>query len=188
LPVQPRTPKQVAARAIFSNLAAQWRGLTTAQMAAWKNFANSFTVVNSLGQTINLTGTQAFVKVNCVNNLLGRATVLIPPALPAFIALTVTALAAAAGTPAMTLTGTTPAAGTTFMLYSSGQISPGVSYNNQWKFIGACPTFSSTANILAQFEAVFGAPIAGKKVMVKVVQEQLGMQDNGTVYSAIIAA
>ena len=188
LPVQPRTPKQVAARALLSNLAAQWRGLTAAQRLAWRNFANSFTVVNSLGQTINLTGTQAFVKVNCVNNLLSRATVLVPPALPSFIALTVSALAAAAGTAAMTLTGTTPAAGTTFMLYSSGQISPGISYNNSWKFIGACPSFTTTANILALFEAVYGAPIAGKQVMVKVVQEQLGMQDNGTVFSCIVAA
>jgi hypothetical protein len=178
----------VAARALLSNLAAQWRGLTAAQRLAWKNFANSFTVVNSLGQTINLTGTQCFVKVNCVNNLLLRATVLVPPALPAFIALTVTALAAAAGTAAMSLTGTTPASGTTFMLYSSGQISAGVSYNNNWKFIGACPSFTTTANILAQFETVFGSPVAGKQVMVKVVQEQLGMQDNGTVFSAIVAA
>jgi hypothetical protein len=88
----------------------------------------------------------------------------------------------------MTLTGTTPASGTTFMLYSSGQISAGVSYNNNWKFIGACPAFTTTANILAQFEAVYGAPIAGKQVMVKVVQEQLGMQDNGTVLSCIVAA
>lgn len=187
LPVQPRTPKQVAARALLSSLAAQWRGLTDAQRLAWKNFAMSFTVVNSLGQTINLTGTQCFVKVNCVNNLLTRATVLVPPALPAFIALTVTALTAAAGTAAMTLTGTTPAAGTTFMLYCSGQISAGVSYCNNWKFIGACPSFTTTADILAQFEAVFGAPVAGKKVMVKVVQEQLGMQDNGKVFSCIVA-
>ena len=35
------------------------------------------------------------------------------------------------------------------------------------------------------YTAKWGAPIVGKKYFVKVVQEQLGMQDNGTLFTAI---
>ena len=102
-PVQPRTPAQVAARARLTTCAASWRGLTAANMAAWQAFAASFTTVNRIGTTINLTGTQAYVKVDCVNLLLGRAIVAIPPALPSFVACSATGLTSVAATPAITL-------------------------------------------------------------------------------------
>ena len=79
MPTQPRSASQVNARARLTTCAAAWRGLTAGQMASWQAFALSFTVVNSLGSAINLTGTQCFCKVNCVNLLLARAIVLVPP-------------------------------------------------------------------------------------------------------------
>lgn len=189
LPVQPRTVSQMAARARFTDMSAAWRGLTVAQRLSWKGFAASFTVVNSLGQTINLTGHQCFVKVNTVNLLLGTAMVNVPPALPTFLALTVTALTATAGTPAMALAGTTAASGTKFMCYASAQVSPGISYMNSWKYICDVSTFTTGSfNLLAAYTAIFGTLVASKQIFVKVVQSQAGMQDNGTVFSCIVAA
>jgi hypothetical protein len=183
LPTQPRTPAQVNARARLTTVSASWRGLTDAQRAAWAAFANSFTVVNTLGSAINLTGTQCFVKVNCVNLLLGAALSQVPPALPTFVAPTITGTTSTAGTPALSLTGTSPAAGTTYMVYASPQVSAGVSF---------CPTFRYLQNftiatggkfdVLAAYTAKFGALIVGKKCFLKVVQAQAGMQDNGTNY------
>ena len=186
MPTQPRTSSQINARARLTTCAAAWRGLTASQMASWAAFATSFTVVNSLGTSINLTGTQCFVKVNCVNLLLSRAIVLVPPALPSFVACTVTALAVVSGTPAYTLTGVTCAAGTTHMYFASPATSPGVTFNGKYSYIGGNATY--TAGTFAgetMYAAKFGVPIAGKKYFLKVVQEQLGMQDNGTVFTAI---
>ena len=189
LPVQPRTPAQVNARARLSDVSAAWRGLTDAQRANWIAFGQSFTVVNSLGQTINLTGSQCYIKVNTVNLLNGDATVTAPPALPTFVACTVTGIDATAGTPLVELSGANPAAGTKFMIYASGQLSAGVNFNGVYRYLTTNQTFASgKLSLTTVYSAKFGAPIAGKKIFCKVVQSQAGMQDNGTLFTCIVGA
>jgi hypothetical protein len=186
MPTQPRTAAQVNARARLTTTASAWRGLSASQMASWAAFASSFTVLNSLGTAINLTGTQCFVKVNCVNLLLGRAIVQVPPALPSFVACTATALAVVSATPAYTITGATPVTGTTQMLFASPALSPGVTFCGQFRYIGQITTYTGSTFAGETFYAAkFGVPILGKKYVLKIVQEQAGMQDNGTLYSAI---
>jgi hypothetical protein len=187
IPTQPRTPAQVAARASLSDQSASWRGLTDPQRAAWNAFAQSFTVTNSLGTTINLTGAQCFVKVNTTNVKNGDAAVTAPPALPSFLTNTCTGLVATAGTPTLEISGTAPAMGTKFMVYASPQLSAGVSFNGKYVWLQTSQTFTSgEMSILTAYTARYGALIAGKKLFVKVVQSQAGMQDNGTVFSIIV--
>ena len=189
IPTQPRTPAQVAARASLADQSAAWRGLTAAQRAAWNAFAQSFTVTNSLGTTINLTGAQCFVKVNTVNIKNGDATVNTPPPLPSFLANTTTGVDATAGTPLVELSGATPATGTKFMIYASPQLSAGVTFNGKYVWLQTSTTFTSGKLALTTtYTARYGAPIAGKQIFVKVVQSQQGMQDNGTVFSCIVGA
>jgi hypothetical protein len=146
-------------------------------------------VTNSLGTTINLTGAQCFVKVNTVNVKNGDATVLVPPALPAFLAATTTGIVATAGTPTFNVTGVNPAAGTKFMVFASPQLSAGVTFNGKYVYLQTSQTFT-TGNmaILTAYVARYGALIAGKRVFVKIVQSQAGMQDNGTVYTTLVGA
>ena len=187
LPTQPRTVAQVAARSRLTTLSAAWRGLTDAQRAAWAGFANSFSVVNNLGQTIQLTGHQCYVKVNTTNVLNGDAVVVPPPALPAFAASTITGLDGTAATQLLELAGAAAAAGTKLQVYASPQLSAGVSYNGRYAFLGLAPSFvAGKSPLTALYTAKYGAVIAGKKVFVKVVQSQAGMQDNGTVFSCLI--
>lgn len=189
VPSQPRTVSQMAQRSRLGSMSAGWRGLTDPQRAAWNAFATSFTVVNSLGTSGHLTGHQCYVKVNTVLLLLGTAAVAVPPALPAFVACTATALTATAGTPTVALAGVTPASGTIHMLYASPQLSPGVSFNNNFRYLGNTSTYTAgTFSLETLYAAKFGAPIAGKRIMVKVVQTQSGMQDNGTVFGCIVGA
>ena len=188
LPTQPRTTAQLAARSRLTTLSAAWRGLTAAQMAAWAGFANSFSVVNNLGQTIQLTGHQCYVKVNAVNLLLGVAASATPPALPTFAACAVTALTGTAGTPALDLNGAAQAAGTDQMVYVSPQLSAGVSYNGRYAYIGKSGTYAAGKySILSLYTAKYGTLVVGKKIFVKVVQNQAGMQDNGTVFTVTLA-
>lgn len=186
IPTQPRTPAQVRARASLTDLSAAWRGLTDAERAAWNAFGNSFTVTNSLGSTINLTGAQCYVKVNTVNLLNGDAAVAIPPSLPAFDPLTATGITANGTTPAFTVDGAAPAAGTLFMVFASPALSAGVSFNGRYSWIQTSQAFTSGhMSILTAYTAKFGALITGKRYFVKIVQSQDGMQDNGTVFTVI---
>lgn len=187
MPTQPRTAAQVLARARLSGQSSAWRGLTDAQRAAWNGFANSFSLVNSLGATIGLTGHQTFCKINAVNLANGDAAVTAPPALPSFGAVTATGITMTAGTPAFTVAGTTPTGGVKHMIYASPQLSAGVSYNAQFRLIATVITYTTGSyNLLSAYTAKFGALVAAKKVFVKVVQSNGGFQDNGTVFTGII--
>ena len=189
MPTQPRTAAQVNARARLTSASAAWRGLTDAQRAAWASFAQSFSVVNSLGSTINLTGSQCFVKVNTVLALTGSAQVTIPPALPSFGPTLATALTATAGTQALSIASTLATGTVTYMVFASPQLSAGVSYCGQFRYLQNF-TIATTnkLDILAAYTAKFGAILAGKKIFVKVVQNAAGMQDNGTLLAAIVGA
>lgn len=187
IPTQPRTPAQVAARASLGDQSAAWRGLTDAQRAAWNAFAQSFTVTNSLGTTINLTGAQCFVKVNTVNVKNGVATVNVPPALPAFLTCTATGITAVAATPLIQIAGVNPAAGTLFMIFASPQLSAGVTFNGKYAYLQTSQTFTTgEMSIQTAYAARYGALIVGKRIFVKVVQSQAGMQDNGTIFTTIV--
>ena len=189
IPTQPRTAAQLAARARLTSLSAGWRGLTDEQRASWNAFGGSFTVVNSLGQSVNLTGAQCYVKVNAVNLLNGDSAVDTPPALPAFAALAITGFTAAAGTPAVSVAGDAPASGTDYMLYFSPQASPGISYNSRYRWILVSTSVDTyPLDVTAEYVAKFGTLVAGKKIFLKVVQSQAGMQDSGTVFTAIVGA
>lgn len=189
IPVQPRTVAQVAARSRLTSQSAAWRGLTDAERASWNAFAQSFTITNSLGQTINLTGAQCFIKVNTVNLLLGTATVSDPPALPTFVAVLVTGLTATAGTPLLEAAGTSPASGTSYMFFASPQVSAGVTFNGNYRYLANFTAATSGNFVLTTaYTTKFGALIAGKRIFVKVVQQQAGMQDSGTAFTVIVGA
>ncbi len=144
-------------------------------------------MTNSLGTTINLTGAQCFIKVNTVNLLNGDTTVNLPPSLPAFVAVTVTAVTAVAATPLIQLAGVNPAAGTKFMVFGSPQLSAGVNFNGKYAYLTTNQTFAAgEMSIQTVYAARYGALIVGKKIFIKVVQSQAGMQDNGTTFSCIV--
>jgi hypothetical protein len=188
IPTQPRTPAQIQARASLGDQSAAWRGLTDPQRAAWNAFAQSFTVTNSLGTTINLTGAQCFVKVNTVNIKNGDTAVNVPPALPSFAACTATGVTAVSATPLIQIAGVNPAAGTKFMIFASPQLSAGVTFNGKYAYLQTSQTFTTgQMSIQTAYAARYGALIVGKKIFVKVVQSQAGMQDNGTVFTAIVS-
>jgi len=188
IPTNPRSTAQIAARARLADLSAAWRGLTAIQQASWIAFGQSFTTVNSLGTAIHLTGLQCYIKVNTVNLLTGLSTVSTPPALPSFIATTVTGVTAVSATPLITVQGAAPASGTIQLAFASPQLSAGVNFNGQYRYLQLADVFTSGAcSLQTAYAAKFGALIAGKKIFVKIVQSQAGMEDNGTVFTCIVS-
>lgn len=86
-PVNPNTSRQATARARIALLVQEWNDtLTAAQRTAWNSYADSVNWTNALGETINLSGFNMFVRSNMVRLYCGAAIVAAGPttmALPA---------------------------------------------------------------------------------------------------------
>jgi hypothetical protein len=164
-PVQPRTPEQLAQRAIMGNNAAAWRALTDAQRAGWASLGLSITRTDSLGQAYTLTGFQAYCSVNNNKLTVGDATVAAAPAIvtPGTLLTATITLTAAAFSVAYT---TTPlAAGIRLLMFVSPQRSAGVTFNGDYRLIGfTAAAAASPHNLLAAYTARFGVPVVGNRL------------------------
>jgi len=65
IPVNPGSAEQNAVRGILANLVARWSGtLTPAERAAFETWAANTPQTDSLGQSITITGQNAYIKMN----------------------------------------------------------------------------------------------------------------------------
>ena len=75
-PVNPRTALQIAIRAAMAELTARWSTiLTPAQRIAWNLYASSVAMKNRLGESINLTGFNHYIRSNSVRTRYAIANV-----------------------------------------------------------------------------------------------------------------
>ena len=75
IPVNPGTEDQQTVRGYFANLASAWANLTAAQRTAWATYAANVPVTNRMGDQINLTGQQMFIRNNAARMRLGLSAV-----------------------------------------------------------------------------------------------------------------
>jgi len=81
MPVNPNTSKQQAVRAAFATQVAAWRNLTPAQQQLWKDMAPQYPAQDALGNQIQYSGQQLFVKLNQSLTTAGQ-TALTSPLVP----------------------------------------------------------------------------------------------------------
>lgn len=75
-PINPNTERQSAVRAALAEVTTQWsQTLDAAQRAAWNLYANSVNMKNRLGEVINLTGFNHFIRSNTIRSTQGVAIV-----------------------------------------------------------------------------------------------------------------
>ena len=84
VPTNPNTPRQQIARASLSTLAKRWSNLVPDDREGWAAWAALHPRTDSLGNTINITGSQAFLGLNqrlLTNNMdpVDQAPVLLEP-------------------------------------------------------------------------------------------------------------
>lgn len=70
-PVNPNTSLQQAVRTIFANLAQAWSLLTDIQRQQWDDYGANVPVVNRIGETINLTGFNMYIRSNTPREQVG---------------------------------------------------------------------------------------------------------------------
>ena len=64
LPINPRTNRQTFIRANFALQANDWASRSTSQQTAWRDYADTMPLVDSLGQTYIISGFNAYVRGN----------------------------------------------------------------------------------------------------------------------------
>jgi hypothetical protein len=170
-PINRRSVAQSIRRQGLGNLASGWRGLTQAQRDSWNGASNNFPYQNALGETKFLSGEQLYIQFNQNLLLIGASVVNAAPAPFSFATFSLSLAAAATPSFDVTFTPTPMAADNNLAVYATPNLSPGVGSPNasRFRFIGViAPTDTSPADMLADFQAVHGDPVAGQKIFVEV--------------------
>lgn len=162
------TGRRAFIRSAFAAASSAWGALTPTQQNAWIAYANEYPITDALGQSITLTGHQAFVGiyVQCYNCSLTLPTV--PPLANAVYTPSVlTFVANETTTPAFAPTFTPGPAASVLLVATSQMYGAGVNYNGTWwQQVSAAATVA-TLNLLAGYTAHWGSLVTGKKLFAK---------------------
>jgi hypothetical protein len=168
-PVNPvGTGRRAVVRANFASASSSWSTLTGAQQAAWAAYAAGHPYVDSLGQSIVLTGHAMYVAITASLLNVGSAVATAPPlssatVAPLFSVFTITHL----GVITLTLTPTGGAADFILIAFSAPK-SSGVSFNKTfWQQTHVPGNSVGAATYGTAYVAQFGLPPAGSRVFYK---------------------
>src|SRR5438876_743295 len=189
IPVQPRSGSVMAQRASLADLSAAWRGLSDAQRLAWRALADSVPLHNSLGATITLTGHQMFVRVNRNRAIVHKATALDAPVQPAFSDSVFDDITDLDDAPTFTVAVEAIADPLVLVIEASPQLSAGRSFNAVFRHVAnfGSGIAATDADILPQYRALFGAPVAGKRIFLRASQDINGFRDTPVLISRVVA-
>jgi hypothetical protein len=170
MPTQPYTVRQVLVRGRLTDASQAWRELTDEVRATWNAYAAVTPRVDSLGQTIYLTGHQQFVSLYGV---LSNAGLAVPPDVPSEAppAPPTVAIVAIADDGTLTLSvAETLAADLVLVVSASPQRSAGVSFERDTRFVVKF-TAKTMGNVEvgAAYVAKYGSMILGRKIFLDAV-------------------
>jgi hypothetical protein len=166
VPVNPNTSFQVDTRGRLTDLSQAWRTLSSGQRAGWADLGAQMSRTDSLGQTYNLTGLQAYVSVNSLNLAAGNAAVDDAPGLsePGSLA---TVTPTIEDTPTMSFAYTVTPLGANQKLFAflGPQRSAGRSFESDLRLmkVGAAAGVSPLS-VLTEYTARFGTPVLGNRI------------------------
>lgn len=188
IPVNPNTTAQGVVRARLALNSAAWRALTSIQRAGWTDLGLSMTRTDSLGQTVNLTGIQAFCSVNNENLAAGNAVVSDAPALVTPSALATATITLTAAAFSVAYTPTPLSSGERLFIFCSPQRSAGRNYESDYRLIAvSAAAAASPANIFSAYQAKFGTPVVGNRVFL-CLQRYSGGFLSGPLYTSAVVA
>lgn len=188
VPVNPNSTFQGVVRARMSANAAAWRALTDAQREGWADLGLSMNRTDSLGQSYNLTGFQAYCSVN--NNLVasGAATVSAAPVLSTPSTLLTSAPTLSSVAFSIAYTPTPLPAATKLFVFCSPQRSAGRNFEGDYRLIQVtAAAAASPVNVLAAYTARFGVPVTGNKIFYSLVSVFGGFESGPLLGSAVVA-
>jgi len=188
-PVNPNSTNQMAVRTRLTDLSTAYRALTAGQRSGWIGLGGSLTRTDSLGQVYTLTGLQAYQSVN--GNLLasGEDAVADAPSLSEpdpLATITVTLTDAAFS---IAFTPTPLDAGVKLLVYASPQRSAGRSFESDLRLVHvSAAALATPADVLADYTARFGAPVAGNRIFLQVKLTEGGFVSGALSTSEVVSA
>jgi hypothetical protein len=200
-PTNPKTTYQEDARDALAQYSNEWRVLSDAQRESWAAWASTHPIVDRLGASRNLTGSQAYVKINANRDSAGDSTAnATVPSDPAFVqAIVNVALAIGADISATEIViklGAGAADGQKLFVYITPALSAGVnaSFGQERLLpvisIGAADVAAGEIDVEAAWVARFGSMtgLAGKKLSAHCYQVLQGQTGAAMAVSGIITA
>lgn len=179
VPVNRQTPLQQETRIRFGFFSSDWRSLTPDQINAWNAAASSgFPTNNVFGNPIHLSGINLYTALNTNLNTAGVGSISNPPIAEVVESPLSIAPAAAAGADTFFVNGTWDGgtdvvpANTFLIVRASPPVSNGVSFvKSQLRFVVGIDAAgdTGTTDIQTEYEAQFGALVAGQKIFVETI-------------------
>jgi hypothetical protein len=166
-PVSPtRTDKQGVIRGRFGSASAAWQSLASDLQAAWTAFAANYPVVDSLGQSIVLTGQQFFIGLQSSLMNAGQPMntgIPVNTSVPAVD--TPQLLIYADGTVIVSCASITP--GDWNLVGLSKVLSNGKNFNKTFSQFAVLSGDNLVADISDAYARQFGAPVSGRKIFAR---------------------
>ena len=188
-PVNARTTRQTAVRAVLGALSQDWRTLTQAERDAWNAAVSSYSKTNIFGDSVNPTGKNLYVGVNTNLGKVGEPAISAPP-VPAEITAPLVgtfAVDTTAGT--MSFSATQPEVSQKMYIQASPSVSAGITnISSKISLIQVNTQIALSIDILSAYTAVYGAPVVGQKIFLRVsgVNTTTGQVSVPEILSAIV--
>lgn len=170
MPTQPRTAAQIAVRASLQLYSVTWRSLSDALRTAWASYADAHPRTDSLGQTVVLSGFQAYIGINGALVASGQTAISAPPTDEMVLTPDFTVgVGTAAGLNISIVQGVI---GAMVVVRTSPPVSPGVSFNGDYRIVASVAAEDDDDPILtaAVLTAKWGTLSAGMKFFIKTIR------------------
>lgn len=166
------------ARAVFGSFSSLFKGLSPDQIAAWNNYFG--TASDRFGRAIEVTGKQAYIRLNALITSVGGTPIDIPPGLVVAPDPTLNIAIGTLSALAFSVEYDINPTGATTQIWATRGLSPGVTRpgKTQFRLIGTIDTsVTAPANINAAYAFRFGVKVSGTQIFIqmKVIDATTGL-------------
>lgn len=188
-PVNPRTARQSAVRAVLGALSQAWRTLTQVQRDAWNGAVSNFTTTNIFGDTVSPTGKNLYVGLNTNLEKISETAITTPPTPAEMVAPLVSGLVINPGASVFAFDTANVAADQKMYIQASPSVSAGITnISSKIALIKVNAQAAGSLDVLTAYTAVYGAPVSGQKIFLKIsgVNTTTGQVTVPEILSAIV--
>ena len=179
-----RTTRQGVVKGNMTVASQAWQLLSPADQASWISYANGHPVINRLGSSIKLTGSQYFIK--CAAALLnaGQPLPTLPPT-STTIQPVVVATYAVTDTPDMLVEFTPGTAGDFILVAVAKWTSLGVNFQKTYSQVGVIGSDAADADFIDEWVAFAGNPVVGNKAWIRLTPVNAGGLTGSPIYQQV---
>jgi len=168
-PVNPRTSRQTAVRAILGALSSAWRALTQPQRESWNAAVFNFQKTNIFGDTVNPTGKNLYVGLNTNLTKVSEPNIDVPPVPAELVAPIISDFTADGTVGLLDFAVANASVDQKLYIQASPQVSAGITnISSKVSLIKVEPQSSGSVLFSTDYTSVYGPLIVGQKIFLRV--------------------